>query len=141
MTNLLIRRLCFASKLPRNSCLSTSIPQTLVQKRQFLQQDIAMMSFTKSISTSSIRLKDTEEHDEEDSNEQAKKEDWMSRYTGDPKDRTREIPLEKSMLYLESDAYLQTYGKKRVMFMSNLLSVARVASLDTASPVAVLAFL
>merc|ERR1711997_511988 len=94
MTNLLFRRLCFVSKLANNSALSTSIPNTLVLNinRQFLKQNLAMVSFTKSISSSSMRLKDT----------------------GDPKDRTREIPLEKSMLYLESDAYLQTYGKKRI---------------------------
>ena len=34
----------------------------------------------------------------------------------DPKDRSRLIPLETSMSYLESDAYRRTYGDHRVIF-------------------------
>ena len=46
--------------------------------------------------------------------EQDIRNDWIANYTGDPKDRTRKVPLERSIAYLESDAYRQTYGKQRV---------------------------
>ena len=46
--------------------------------------------------------------------EQQRKDDWMANYTGDPKDRTRNISLEKSLAYMESEAYRQTYGNHRV---------------------------
>merc|ERR1719225_1211099 len=78
----------------------------------------------KSISTSAMCFSDKndnidEEHDEdfgdlEDDEDQKKRDDWMANYTGDPKDRTRIIPLEKSIAYMESDAYRQTYGNHRV---------------------------
>ena len=49
-----------------------------------------------------------------DDEEQQRKDNWMANYTGDPKDRTRIIPLEKSLAYMESEAYRQTYGNHRV---------------------------
>ncbi len=40
---------------------------------------------------------------------------WMDNLAKDPKDRSRQIPVETSIAYLESDAYRQTYEGKRVI--------------------------
>jgi hypothetical protein len=40
--------------------------------------------------------------------------DWMTNLAQDPKDRSRVIPLEMSMAYLDSTAYTGTYGDKKV---------------------------
>ena len=45
---------------------------------------------------------------------QKEEKDWMANFSADPKDRTREIPLETSMAYLESEAYRKTYGDQKV---------------------------
>ena len=111
------------SKLTSSVPINTSFPKKIVQSGQYLELN---SSFSKSISTSAIRLKDENDSQVEDENneeldeQQEKKDDWIANYTGDPKDRTRKISLEKSMAYLESDAYRQTYGNQRViMIFSN----------------------
>ena len=106
------------SKLTSSVPINTSFPKKIIQSRHIVNS-----SFSKSISTSAIRLKDENDSQVEDENneelddQQEKKDDWIANYTGDPKDRTRKISLEKSMAYLESDAYRQTYGNQRVIMI------------------------
>ena len=119
VTSVILRRLNVVSKLTSSVPINTSFPKKIVQSRQYLELN---SSFSKSISTSAIRLKDENDSQVEDENneeldEQEKKDDWIANYTGDPKDRTRKISLEKSMAYLESDAYRQTYGNQRVIMI------------------------
>ena len=111
------------TKLPSSAPITTSFPKKIVQSKQYLEVN---SSFSKAISTSALRLKDESDSQVEDENneeldeQQEKKDDWMANYTGDPKDRTRKISLERSLAYLESDAYRQTYGNQRViMIFSN----------------------
>ena len=125
VTSVILRRLNVVSKLTSSVPINTSFPKKIIQSRQYLELN---SSFSKSISTSAIRLKDENDSQVEDENneeldeQQEKKDNWIANYTGDPKDRTRKISLEKSMAYLESDAYRQTYGNQRViMIFSNFI--------------------
>ena len=125
VTSVILRRLNVVSKLTSSVPINTSFPKKIIQSRPYLELH---SSFSKSISTSAIRLKDENDSQVEDENneeldeQQEKKDNWIANYTGDPKDRTRKISLEKSMAYLESDAYRQTYGNQRViMIFSNCI--------------------
>ena len=128
LTNLALRRLNVLSKLPSNPSVSTCPKRYSIQSRQHFLPCINL-SATKSISTSALCLSDKndtidEENDDDfeelEDQEQQKRDDWMANYTGDPKDRTRIIPLEKSLAYMESDAYRQTYGNHRVILIHAL---------------------
>ena len=120
VTSVILRRFGVVSKLTSSVPINASFPKKIVQSRQYLELNL---SFSKSISTSAIRLKDESdsqvenENDEDLDEQQEKKDDWMANYTGDPKDRTRKISLERSIAYLESDAYRQTYGNQRVIIL------------------------
>lgn len=52
--------------------------------------------------------------------------DWLANFNSDPKDRTREIPLELSLAYLLSDGYKKTYGGKRVRYFASYLGVKKI---------------
>lgn len=59
-----------------------------------------------------------EEEEEEASPEDVEftdpEDEWMTKLARDPKDRTRVIPLETSLAYMESAAYKNTYGDHKV---------------------------
>lgn len=59
------------------------------------------------LSTTSVRFSSDENEEEEGENGQAMK-------GHDPKDRTREIPLELSIEYMKSIAYKATYGDSKI---------------------------
>ena len=56
--------------------------------------------------------------EEDDANDA---DNWMTNYTGDLRDRTRVIPVETSLSYMESEAYRSTYGNHKVIYQSSLL--------------------
>jgi len=68
----------------------------------------------KEVTSETIEDKGNEMEERAEDHEESNDRDWMTNFTSDPKDRSRVIPLELSMAYMESDAYTQTYGNKRV---------------------------
>ena len=55
-----------------------------------------------------------DDDDAENIDSAAESDNWMTKRTQDGRDRTRQIPLELSMAYLDSAAYKATYGDKKV---------------------------
>ena len=68
-------------------------------------------------STTSTRIQQENENDQSTSEEVDTNDpdNWMQNYTGDLRDRTRVIPVETSLSYMESEAYRSTYGNHKVM--------------------------
>merc|ERR1712170_325174 len=67
-------------------------------------------------------------HSEETNENEDENEESMSRGKAyDPKDRTREIPLELSLKYMKSAAYRSTYGEKKIweLYRRNLSGAKR----------------
>ena len=60
-------------------------------------------------------LEQEEESDDDGEADAAGSEDfWIDRRVKDPRDRTRKIPLELSIAYMESAGYKSTYGDKKI---------------------------
>ena len=92
------------TKVPGQKQLSISVflPQSSIHSSSFVFQE----------KKSSERLKSEAGDDKEIGN--------YDNISDDPKDRSRVIPLETSMSYLESDAYRRTYGDHKVSTYCNL---------------------
>ena len=71
--------------------------------------------YSKPIHTSPLFFKSSNDEDGDQKLEDEK--NWMLN-PDDPRDRTRDIPVELSIAYLESEAYRETYGNNRVKYYS-----------------------
>lgn len=114
-------------------------------------QNVNVAQFTANRSFSSTIVLNTADEDsierdeEEEDTEVNSEEDFINRYL-DPKDRTREIPTETSIKYMESVAFKTTYGdnpvwlKYRRNFPGNRLPLKtretciRQGKIETGSP-------
>ena len=108
-----LRRMSSVSKLLIPASTKLIRPQMLVPKTGSLVSKPSFMSTSSILRKELSNEGDVENKDGEDIKEDEDR-DWMNSFTGDPKDRSREIPLELSMAYVESEAYRQTYGNYRV---------------------------
>ena len=70
------------------------------------------------INTSQVMQQENE--NDKSASEEDDAGNWMTNYTGDLRDRTRVIPVETSLSYMESEAYRSTYGNHKVISRSSL---------------------
>ena len=68
------------------------------------------------INTSQVLQQENE--NDQTASEEDDADNWMTNYTGDLRDRTRVIPVETSLSYMESEAYRSTYGNHKVIYLS-----------------------
>ena len=68
------------------------------------------------INTSQVMQQENE--NDQTASEEDDADNWMTNYTGDLRDRTRVIPVETSLSYMESEAYRSTYGNHKVIYLS-----------------------
>ena len=68
------------------------------------------------INTSQVMQQENE--NDQTASEEDDADNWMTNYTGDLRDRTRVIPVETSLSYMESEAYRSTYGNHKVIHLS-----------------------
>ena len=68
------------------------------------------------INTSQVMQQENE--NDQTASEEDDADNWMTNYTGDLRDRTRVIPVETSLSYMESEAYRSTYGNHKVIYQS-----------------------
>lgn len=83
----------------------TKLPPKPANLAVLLQSSIHSSSFRYQ-EQKSIQMPNSEKNEEDIGN--------YDNISDDPKDRSRAIPLETSMSYLESDAYRRTYGDHKV---------------------------
>ena len=57
---------------------------------------------------------DSKGGDDQIEGEDVSPDDWIQRRLNDSRDRTRKIPLETSLAYMESAGYKETYGDKKI---------------------------
>lgn len=110
-SSLALRRFILHRQLPAAVLSMTRIP-TVAECQPRITSNAW---FSTSLSRFKEEATNVEENEaNEEITEEDKESDWLANYTGDPKDRSREIPVETSMEYLKSDGYRQTYGDKKV---------------------------
>lgn len=112
-------RLAFARNwrfLAKN--LTTNVDQNVLvtQSANYLKQTTNVTNL-RHFSITSARLCDSHEETEEtaeDNSEEEKVHPLYKKYAGTPRDRTKIIPVETSIEYLQSAAFHSTYGDKNV---------------------------
>ena len=108
--------------------LSRYANQLSVTKKFLNHSSITVLAKTKANNPISIHVQgrfintsqvlQQENENDQTASEEDDADNWMTNYTGDLRDRTRVIPVETSLSYMESEAYRSTYGNHKVIYLS-----------------------
>ena len=108
--------------------LSKYANQLSVTKKFLNHSSITVLAKTKANNTFTIHVQgrfintsqvlQQENENDQTASEEDDADNWMTNYTGDLRDRTRVIPVETSLSYMESEAYRSTYGNHKVIYLS-----------------------